>query len=382
MFCMKRFLLLAMMAAAAGPAPAQVPPGSSILLDSYAAIVNGKVIPVGQVLAALQPAQERLSARYEGEAFRLKLLEEYHAIRDAFIETELILADFQMQGGALPDRAVEDHINSVIREKFGNDRTALLKALAAERITFAEWRQQMKEQFIIQVMRQREVSAKVLVTPLDLQADYDRRRDEFSVPERVRLRILTVPAGDPAARTDLRDRLRSGQVSFEEAAAGGAIQDDGEFLDLASITPAVREAIAPLAPGEISEPVETGDGAFLVQLVERQPARIRPFEEVVREIERDLRRNEFDRLNRIWIDSLRHKYYVQLFDHDLFAEAAMPAESPRDLPAESPPPPAVAVAAAPREESPPLEPRPVPSPEPAGPSPVAEPSEADQPVFW
>ena len=28
--------------------------------------------------------------------------------------------------------------------------------------------------------------------------------------------------------------------------------------------------------------------------------------------------SEFDRLNKIWVDTLRSKYYVQLFTHDLF----------------------------------------------------------------
>ncbi|HQQ60547.1 MAG TPA: hypothetical protein PKU89_04335, partial [Kiritimatiellia bacterium] len=98
---MMRFCFLVLMIAVAGPARAQGLSGNGILLDSYAAIVNGKVIPVGQVLAALQPVQERLETRHEGEELRQKLQQEYQAIRDALIESELILADFQMQGGTL-----------------------------------------------------------------------------------------------------------------------------------------------------------------------------------------------------------------------------------------------------------------------------------------
>jgi len=375
---MMRFCFLVLMIAVAGPARAQGLSGNGILLDSYAAIVNGKVIPVGQVLAALQPVQERLETRHEGEELRQKLQQEYQAIRDALIESELILADFQMQGGTLPDRAVEDHINSVIRDQFGNDRTALLKALAAERLTFAGWRRQMKEQFIVQVMRQREVSAKLLVTPLDLQAAYERRRAEFSVPECVRLRILSLPAGDTATRAHLIARLRSGEVAFADAAENGTLQDDGEFLDVANISPIFREAIAALAPGGISDPVATDDAVFLVQLIERQPARIQPFEEVAPGIERDLRREEYERLIRIWIDSLRHKYYVQVFDHDLFA----------DVPAAARPPSARLPSAAEMDAAPPRA-EPSPAMSPPGPAPQsnaaasgADSSETGQPVFW
>lgn len=379
--CMNRlFLLLVLATAAATPAPGQLRPGASILLDSYAAIVNGKVITVGQVLAALQPAQERLAARYEGEEFRQKLIEEFNAIRDTFIESELILAAFEMQGGSVPDRAVEDHINSVIHDRFNNDRAALLKALAAERLTFAEWRKQMKDQFIIQVMRQREVSAKILLTPLDLQNAYERRRAEFSIPERVRLRTLSIPAKGQRPLAELRDRLRSGQATFEALADGATVQDDGEFIDLASINPAFQTAISGLDPDGISDPVEIGDTAYFVQLLERQPARIQPFEEVAPELERELRRAESERLNRIWMDSLRAKYHIQLFTHDLFAEAAGVATPPSR--AAEPPSSQPAAPAAPPAELPVPEPTPILPRQPSSSASQAAPSEAHQPVFW
>lgn len=115
-----------------------------------------------------------------------------------------------------------------------------------------------------------------------------------------------------------------------------------------------------------------------MQLIERQPARIQPFEEVAPGIERDLRREEYERLNRIWIDSLRHKYYVQIFDHDLFA----------DVPAAARPPSARLPSAAEMDAAPPRA-EPSPAMSPPGPAPQsnaaasgADSSETGQPVFW
>ena len=132
---------------------------SGVLLDSYAAIVNGKVITVGDVLAAMPAIHERLAAQYAGRELEEKLLEKFGAVRDALVEAELVLLDFEAQGGTLPDRAVEDHVNSVIHDQFGNDRTAFLEALAEQRLTYAEWHKQMKDQLVVQVMRQKEVAA-------------------------------------------------------------------------------------------------------------------------------------------------------------------------------------------------------------------------------
>lgn len=314
---MNRFiLLLAFPAWVATATLAQDLPAAGVLLDSYSAIVNGKVITVGDILATLRPAQERLAARYQGRELEQKLVEEFNSARNTLVESELILIDFEMQGGSLPDRAIEDHINSVIHDRFGNDRAAFLKALAAERLTFAEWRKQMKDQFIVQIRRQQEVGAKILITPLDLQTAYDARKTaDFSRPERVRLRTLTLPA----AADELIDRLRSGELSFADAVPAGAVlQDDGEFIETANLNENIRAALAGLAPDGISAPVEIEGATYLVQLVERENARVLAFDEASPDLRRELRRAEFDRLNKIWVDSLRSKYYVQLFAHNLF----------------------------------------------------------------
>ena len=292
-----------------------------MLRDSYAAIVNNKVITIGDVLSAIGPGMERLQSRYEGRELEQKILEAYNATRDALIEAELILLDFETQGGVLPDRAIENNINTVIYERFGNDRTALLQALAESRITFTEWREQLKEQFIVQYMRRNEVTSKILVTPLDIQQAYEARKSaDFAAPERVRLRLLALPATTTRANAGkIRARIQAGKNTFEQVAAKGAtLQDDGEFIETASVNETFRDAIAPLAPGDVAGPVELDGTLYLVHLAERQEARVRPLEEAASEIEKDLRRAEFDRLSKIWIDSLRSKYYIQTFAHSLF----------------------------------------------------------------
>ena len=206
-------------------------PTEGMLLDSYAALVNGKVITVGDVLSSpgFQNARERLTLQYSGRDLAQKVAQQFETTRNALIESELILLDFEMQGGTLPDRAVEDHVNTVIHERFQNDRAAFLNALAAERLTFVQWRRQMKEQLTVKIMQQREVSSRILITPLDLQRAYEARRTAYTLPERVRLRTLALPGGDTAREheearargTTLLERITAGETTLDEAAAGG-----------------------------------------------------------------------------------------------------------------------------------------------------------------
>jgi len=325
---MKRTFLILCLALFTLSTEAQVLPAEGLLLDSYAALVNGKVITVGDILSALQPVQARLASQYQGKELEQHIQEHYVEAREALVQSELVLMEFEIQGGTLPDRAIEDHINTIIHDQFNDDRTTFLRALAEQRLTFSEWRKQMKEQLIVQVMRQREVSSKILITPYDVQMAYDQMKTEtFFVPEKVRLLTLTLDKGDTTEEKekiltqaqDLRSRLLAEEIQLAQAAdeTGGKIEG-AEWFEVANLNASILGAIDGLASGQISAPLEIEDSLYLVQVVERQLATTVPFAEAAPKIERTLRNDEFDRLNKIWMGTLRSKYYVQVFTHNLF----------------------------------------------------------------
>ena len=309
------------------PAAGQLLPPDGVLLDSYAAIVNGKVITVGDIFAALQPVQARLTAQYDGAELEEKIAEAYKETRDNLIESELILMSFEEQGGMLPDRAIEDHINTVIHDRFNDDRAEFFRALAEERLTFAEWRKQMKEQLIVQVMRQREVYAKILITPFDIQQAYERmKNEEYTLKETVTLKTLAFPVGEETSpdavreqAAGIRTQLLAGDLTLSGAAdQTGAVLTEEETFELTALNEDIRAAIEGIEAGGLSEPLPLGESLYLVQVTEREAGGEIPFDEAAPEIERMLRKEEFERLNRIWMNSLRSKYYVQVFTHNLF----------------------------------------------------------------
>lgn len=309
----------AALALAAGWAQAA---GSGVLLDSYAAVVSGKIITVGEVLDAMRPEREALSLRYEGEELERKLEEAYKATLDRLVESQLVLADFKDAGGDLPERAIEDHVNGVIREQFGNDQGAFLQALGEARLTYAEWREQMKEQLIMQAMRQREVAAKVQVTPLDVQERYERDAARYTQAEKVRLRLFVVPKGVRKA-VDLGEvarRLQSGAMTVEAAAKHFNIelQDGDEAVETGSLQESLARALEGKEAGDVAGPVELEGTEYLVQVLERIPASRRPLSEVRETIEGELRKECFERLYAAWMESLRSKHYVEVFHNDLF----------------------------------------------------------------
>ena len=132
---------------------------------------------------------------------------------------------------------------------------------------------------------------------------YRATQADYQIPERVHARHILLRAttgAEMAARQveaqALRERILSGEA-FEDLARAYS-EDEGSrdsggdlgFFGRGRMIQPFEEAAFDLRqPGAISDPVESQFGIHLIQLVERQEAGVRPFEEVREIIESQLR---------------------------------------------------------------------------------------------
>ncbi len=70
----------------------------------------------------------------------------------------------------------------------------------------------------------------------------------------------------------------------QEVKAGRATGGDLGIVLVTDMRAEVRDAIAKLKPGEISDPFESPAGVHIVQVIERIPPTVRPFKEVEDEL--------------------------------------------------------------------------------------------------
>jgi len=125
---------------------------------------------------------------------------------------------------------------------------------------------------------------------------FDDNAERFAVPQRLHVWQIFWPLAadaDPAAvaladaqAEAVREEIRAGKLDFAAAAelhsghAGSRVA--GGYMGLISVDellPEVREAVADLAEGAISEPVRTGSGVHLVRRGALVPARKLSYEE-------------------------------------------------------------------------------------------------------
>ena len=301
--------------------------GRGTPVDSYAAMINNRVVTAGEVLSMYQPIEQQLRDAYDGDELGKKLEEAYKNALNALIDKALILEEFTSEGGNLPDRAVEDYVNNIIHERFNNDRTAFFNALADERMTLEDWKAEMKDRLVVTLMRRREVNDRVVITPGQLRAVYDARIEKYRVPEQVKLRLILIHQGETdsdreakrAQAVQIRERLKQGEdfaAIAKEVSEGAKASQGGDmgWLEPSSLRPELAQVALQLAPMQYSEVVEAGKEFYIVQVEARKNAALRPFEEVRATIEEELRQEESDRLYDAWTARLRKKFYVRVYE--------------------------------------------------------------------
>lgn len=259
------------------------------------------------------------------EQWEQKELEIKRDVLEELISRQLILAEFNTKGFRLPDSLLEEVVNTEIKTRFGN-RLALTKELQTRNQTFEDFSRQVKEDYIVGLMRSRNVSAQVLLSPKKIEAYYNANTAKFRVPEKVKLRMIVLdkakrPSGAALKlATELVAKARKGDdfAELANSSSDDAARTKGgdrgwiEEKDTA-LRKELREAAMKLAAGEVAEPLDLDAAVFVLKVDEHTQSGGRSLNEVRNEVETILRNKEFDRLVTAWMKRLREKAFVRYF---------------------------------------------------------------------
>jgi peptidyl-prolyl cis-trans isomerase D len=156
-----------------------------------------------------------------------------------------------------------------------------------------------KRSFHLLVADENKIAETVQVSDADLQAAYNRNLDRFRTPERIKARHILIsttgksPEDVKKAEEKARDLLKQIKGGADFAALAKQHSDDpgskGTGGDLGwvqrgQMVPAFETATFNLKPGEISDVIKTDYGYHVIQALEKEQARVRPFEEVKQEL--------------------------------------------------------------------------------------------------
>ena len=249
------------------------------LLDRVAAIVNDGVVLNSELEAQVDVIGGRLRQQ------KLELPPQ-NVLRQQVLE-RLVLQEIQMQranraGVKVPDETVNAALQDVAKRN-GLTLSQLPDALVKQGEDYAAYREDLRKEITLSLLRQRDVLQHISVTPreidqfLDKQAKTPSERNEYNVSH-----ILIAVAQeaslaqlDQAAKhaADVYQRAKGGEdfaklaVAYsnsQTALEGGALG----WRKGSELPTFLSDVIARLKPGEVSEPLRTPTGYHIIRLNE------------------------------------------------------------------------------------------------------------------
>jgi parvulin-like peptidyl-prolyl isomerase len=302
---MRKHYLLAFWFAGAVFLLGLITPCWSEIVDYIVAVVNGEPVTLSMVEQAMNAIwTDPQNAPRSQQAALQRLIDHKLKLQEARRLGTDVIADVIVS---------EERLSRELAKVFARfpDPKRASDMLNQQGISQEDLEERLIEEIMIQEMVNRKFRLFVEVTDIEASAFFEQNKEQFMLPETVRLEQIffqLAPDADGAAKDAVKaevekvlKKLRGGDDFSEYASADGIV----DYVPVEQLVPVVAATVARLEVGEISELIETPAGYFIIRLSDRRSARQATFGEVKTEIRELLVQQKTDAELSVWLKEQR-----------------------------------------------------------------------------
>jgi len=271
----------ALLLASFGTAYAQSKDLSStgVLLDRVAAVVNDGIVLRSDVEQQLQTISERL--QQQGQQ-----LPPRNVLRQQILE-RLVLQELQMQrADRLGLKVADEQVNAALNDVAARNKikfSDLPSALEAQGLNYRDYRDEIRREMTLQMLRQRDVIARVYVSPREVDQCVAKRKASPNADNEFNLAHILVATPSTATEKQIAERTSRAQGVYERARnnedfaqlaitysdSGTALEGGALGWRKASQLPSfVADIIPTMQAGGVTEPIRTPSGLHIFKVLE------------------------------------------------------------------------------------------------------------------
>ncbi|MBU1657316.1 MAG: peptidylprolyl isomerase, partial [Candidatus Omnitrophica bacterium] len=200
------------------------------------------------------------------------------------------------------------------------DEDTFLQALNERGTNLTEFTKEVSEQMLAQQVVEQEVSARIVVTPAEINDLYKENEEQFVTPRRMKVSTVMVRKGEDDEEgmrkiKDLKKRIEGGADISEvakEYSEGPYAEKGGEigYVVKGQLLPEMEEVIFSSDKGDLTKVVETRIGyhVFLVEEIE-EPRKLE-LAEVSDFLRGEIFKKKFEKALMEWLEEKRKNAYI------------------------------------------------------------------------
>ncbi len=252
---------------------------SGVLLDRIAAVVNDGIV----LTSELDEQTEEIIARLRQQNTELP---PRNVLRRQILE-RLVIEEIQMQrADRLGIQVSDDMLNGAladVAERNGMSFADLPRQLEAQGIDYRSYREEIRKQLTLQLLRQRDVLGRINISPRELEQAMARYQNtpDMNSEYNVSHILISVPVTASPEQIEAREararevweKAKAGQdfaqlaVTYSESSTnieGGSLG----WRNGSQLPSIISDLIPGMQPGDVSDPVRTPSGFHLFRLNE------------------------------------------------------------------------------------------------------------------
>lgn len=317
--------------------------GFGKLVDRNVAIVNGDTITLQEVNELAKPYFDQIRANAPPDKVAEDMAKARRLVLERLIEKRLVTQEALKRNLKVSDEELERALQQLVSDRNLNHEE-FQKELAAMGMSEKRYRGEVRDQILSSKVINAELRSRILITDEQIRARYHSRAGAAATAPAAnsyQLLQIGVTWGLPSRNGTVltREQAREKAEELREEALSGtsftdlarkhsdlpSAEDGGTLgsLSLEEMAGPIREAVAKLEPGGISELVEqepsflifkrlgSAEGQNDIQAEERLSGMPGPEER--ERIRQELYKEELDRQYDQWMKTLRSKAYIKIF---------------------------------------------------------------------
>lgn len=243
----------------------------------------------------------------------------YDDVLNRMVDRKLILKAAQTSKLTMQDWIVDNRVREIIDASFDGDRNKLIASLSRDKLSYADFRQRVKDDLIVAAMRWNVVEKNVTASPSAMRSEYDENAGSYLASGKVTVSVIVLNPDDAAKRGEVDAALETekfGDVA-KRFSAGANAESGGLYKDIhpeEEFNPSMCEAIASTKVGETSQWIDIDGWSFLIRKESETPAHAKTFEEAYADVEAAVRSRRTKELYDRWLDRLKSETFIKIFD--------------------------------------------------------------------
>jgi len=300
--------------------------GPGEVVERIVALVNNQVITLSELDEMGKPVLDQVRQTGLPAEREERLKKARREVLGHLIESKLLEEEMKKRKIEVPDRDVDAAIQDVLKSS-NLTEDALKKTLAREGMTYASYRQKIRDELGKMRLVSREIKSKIVIEDEDVRKRYQENPEKYSEPLEVQIQQVFFPLPKNATNEQVAAVQREASTILERARRGddftqlakvysrGPEASEGGVLGYFKkheLVREVEEAGFKLKPGEISDLVRSSAGFHILKVLDRKGGELRPFAEVQNRIREEAMQEESEKKFNEWMTDLKSKAYIEI----------------------------------------------------------------------